>query len=122
MKQYPFLLVLAIILLFFFPGCDVGKDYTVGGQILLEDDTPLEGVEVYLDWLGYSDMKFTVHTNDAGWYSHKYDSWFTKDPIIIFPSDPAYIFSPLEYDFLTGLGGDQLELNFTAIPIEKVQM
>lgn len=118
MKQCPLLLVFAITLLFFLTVCDLSKDYTIGGQILLEDDTPVEGVEVYLDWIGYSDMQFTVLTDEAGWYSHKYDAWFTRDRIIITPSHSAYIFSPLDYDFPKGLGGDQLELNFTAIPSE----
>ena len=85
---------------------------------MLEDDTPVEGVEVYLDWIGYSDMQLTVFTDEAGWYSHKYDAWFTRDWIIITPSHSAFNFSPLDYDFPQGLGGDQLELNFTAIPIE----
>ena len=118
MKQCPLLLVTAITLLFFLTGCDLPENYTIGGQILLENDSPVEGVEVYLNWVGYSDMRFTVFTDEASWYSHKYDGWFTRDRIIITPSHSAFIFSPLDYDFSEGLGGDQLELNFTAIPIE----
>ena len=118
MKQCPMLLVFAMTLLCLFTGCDLSEDYRIGGQILLEDDTPVEGVEVYLDWVGYSDMQFTVFTDEAGWYSTKYDAWFTRDRFIITPSHPAFTFSPIDYDFPKGLGGDQLELNFTAILIE----
>jgi len=117
-KQWLSLLALAITLLFFFAGCYSSKDYSIGGQILLEDGTPVVNVEVNLDWVGYSDMQFTVFTDEAGWYSCKYDSWFTRDRIIITPSHPAFTFSPPDYDFPEGLGGDQLELDFTAMPIE----
>ena len=118
MKQCPLLLVFAITLLFFFTGCDLSEDYRIGGQILLEDNTPLEGVEVYLDWVGYSNMQLTVFSDEAGWYSYKYDAWFTRDSFIITPSHSAFTFSPLDYYFPHGLGGDQLELNFTATLIE----
>jgi hypothetical protein len=63
-------------------------------------------------------MQFSVFSDETGWYSYKYDPWFTRDWFIVTPSHPAFTFSPSEYNFPKGLGGDQLELDFTAIPIE----
>ena len=96
-----------------------GDFVTFGGQVLLQDDSPLEGVEVVFFMPDppnvHSDGKWTVLTDENGWYSdHLFTLWEDRD-FSITPSHPAYTFSPTSYSF-PGAYEDHLDLDFTAIP------
>ena len=118
MRQNQLVLSLALIFSLLMLACDLSREYTVGGTVLLENGTPVESVEVYIDWVPYSAMKLTVFTDEAGWYNYRYDEYFEEDRVIITPSHPDYVFSPSAYDFSKGLRGNQLDLDFTASPID----
>jgi hypothetical protein len=96
-----------------------GDSVTFGGQVLLQDGSPLGGVEVVFFMPDppnvNSDGTWVVLTDEAGWYSDElYTAWEERD-IITTPTHPAYVFSPQRY-FLGGAYEDHLDLDFTAIP------
>ena len=112
-----FLVVIAFII-----SCGGGglyPDVTFGGKVLLQDGTPLEGIEVTffipeppnID----SDGTWRVLTDENGWYSDWAYSSLGGSYITITPHHPDYIFSPENY-FLSKPFADNLDLNFTAIP------
>jgi len=96
-----------------------GDYVTFGGQISLEDGSPLEEVVVVFFMPDppniNSDGKWTVLTDENGWYSDGlFTLWEDRD-FSITPSHPAYIFSPTSY-FFPGAYEDHLDLDFTATP------
>ncbi len=120
-KKY-LLLVPFIILPVAIAGCWGGLpgDYvTFGGQVLLEDGSPLEGIEVVFFMPDPpnvdSDGSWSVYTDENGWYSeYLYTLWEDRD-FSITPSHPSYIFSPTSYSF-PGAYGDNRSVDFTAFP------
>jgi len=97
-----------------------GEVLTYGGKVLLQDGTPLEGIEVTfflpdppnID----SDGTWTVLTDENGWYSDWHSSIWGNRAFSITPHHPDYNFSPTHYYFNESYV-DNLDLDFTAIPI-----
>jgi hypothetical protein len=96
-----------------------GEVVTYGGLVLMEDGTPLEGVEVTFFWPNPpnvdSDGKWIVLTNEDGWYSEWHNNLFRNREFTITPFHADYDFEPPSY-YLPGSYEDNLNLNFTAIP------
>lgn len=119
MKRLPILVIFILPLVVIFCSCGSQGHYVeFGGQILLEDGSPLAGVEVEFfmpESAGiFSDGRWTVMTDESGWYQ---DKLYTIDQdFSITPSHPSYIFSPESYSF-PGVYEDHLDLDFTAFPI-----
>ena len=95
-----------------------GDAVTVGGQVLLTNGTPVEGVEMVFFMPDppnvNSDGTWTVLTDENGWYSdYLYTLWRDRD-VSITPNHPAYVFSPTGYA-LPGAYEDRLDLDFTAL-------
>ena len=100
-------------------GVDLIGDWaTLGGQILLEDGSPVEGVEiaVYFPDSFHEDKYWFEYTDKDGWYSHVRGYFNVNDDTVITPSYSGYIFSPTSYRIYEN-SGDHLDLDFTAIPI-----
>jgi hypothetical protein len=100
-------------------GFDLLDWATLGGQVLTQDGSPLEGIEVifsFPDSFPEADPMIEV-TDQDGWYIHGRGYFDGDDDTIITPSHPAYIFSPVNY-IIYGNSGDNLDLDFTAILIE----
>lgn len=97
-----------------------GEVVTFGGLVLLQDGTPLEGIEVTFFWPDppnvNSDGTWTVLTDEDGWYSDWHRTIWGDSAFTITPSHPDYVFSPTSYYF-EGSYEDNLDLDFTAIPI-----
>ena len=96
-----------------------GEVVTYGGLILVEDGTPLEGVEVTFFWPNppnvNSDGTWVVLTDEEGWYSEWHTTLWRDRDFTITPFHPGYDFMPASYSF-DGSYEDNLDLNFTAIP------
>ena len=96
-----------------------GEVVTYGGLILLEDDTPLDGVEVTFFWPNppnvNSDGTWVVLTDEDGWYSEWHTTLWRDRGFTITPFHTEYNFMPTSYSF-DGSYEDNLDLNFTAIP------
>jgi hypothetical protein len=96
-----------------------GEVVTYGGLILLQGGTPLEGVEVTFFWPNPpnvdSDGKWIVLTDEDGWYSEWHTTLWRDRDFTITPFHTDYQFIPNSYSF-EGSYGDNLDLNFTAIP------
>jgi hypothetical protein len=97
------------------------SDYvTFGGQVSLQDGSPLEGIEVEFFMPDppniNSDGKWTVLTDENGMYSDFLFTFWSDRSFSITPSHPAYIFSPTNYSF-PGAYEDHLDLDFTATPV-----
>jgi hypothetical protein len=96
-----------------------GEIVTYGGYILLQDDSPLEGVEVTFFWPDppnfESDGILTVFTDEDGRYSMELTTFSPPADFTITPSHPDYTFSPESYSF-GSVSDDHLELDFVAIP------
>ena len=96
-----------------------GEIVTYGGNILLQDDSPLEGVEVTFFWPDPpnidSDGILTVFTDEDGRYSMELTTFSPSADFTITPSHPGYDFSPESYSF-SRVTDDHLELDFVAIP------
>jgi len=118
---------LLIFIIFILPllviGCGgggPGEAVTFGGLVLLQDGTPLEGVEVTFFWHDppnvNSDGTWTVLTDEDGWYSDWHRTIWGDRAFTITPSHPGYVFSPTSY-FFEGSHEDNLNLDFIAIPI-----
>ena len=86
----------------------------------MQDNSPLEGVEVTFFWPDppnvNSDGTWTVLTDEDGWYSDWHRTIWGDRVFTITPSYRDYIFSPTSY-FFEGSYEDNLDLDFTAIPI-----
>ena len=97
-----------------------GEVVTFGGLVLLQDGTPLEGVDVTFFWPDppnvNSDGTWTVLTDKKGWYSDWHRTIWGDRAFTITPSHPGYEFSPTSY-FFEGSYEDNLDLDFIAIPI-----
>jgi hypothetical protein len=116
----PFMLLILLLAMIGCGGGLPGDFVTFGGQVLLQDGSPLEGVEVIFFMPDppnvNSDGKWTVLTDEDGWYSDGlFTLWEDRD-FTITPSHPAYIFSPTGYSF-PGAYEDHLDLDFAAIPL-----
>jgi hypothetical protein len=102
-----------LAVLFILTGCGggPGEVVTYGGLVLLEDGTPLEGVEVTFFWPNPpnvdSDGKWIVLTDEDGWYSEWHNNLFRNREFTI--TEPPSYYLPGSYE-------DNLDLNFTAIP------
>lgn len=96
-----------------------GEVVTYGGYILLEDDSPLEGIEVTFFWPDppniESDGILTVFTDEEGWYSMELTTFSPPSDFTVTPSHPDYDFSPESYSF-TRITDDQTDLDFVAAP------
>jgi hypothetical protein len=118
MKRCHLLLLFALTLVFLYMGCNSTiEPYTLGGQVLLQDFSPLEGIEVSYFWPDddvYGGGPKIIYTDIAGWYSYRYG--FPDERVTITPSSPAYIFSPTKYEFQE-VHADHLDLDFIAIPL-----
>ncbi len=113
------LCILSLLLAACTGGAGFGSWATLGGQVLLQDGSPLEGVEItiFLPDAPFPGNDTLIETTDKdGWYSHDRFYLNEKDDTIITPSDPAYVFSPPSY-LISRLDGDHLDLDFTAIPV-----
>jgi len=121
MRRLLIFIILFIPLLVIACGGGPGEVVTFGGLVLLEDSTPLEGVEVVFFWPDppniESDGTWTVLTDEDGWYSDWHTTLWGNRAFTITPSLPGYLFSPTSYS-LEGSYKDDLELDFTATPIE----
>jgi hypothetical protein len=66
-----------------------GEVVTYGGLVLMEDGTPLEGVEVTFFWPNPpnvdSDGKWIVLTDEDGWYSEWHNNLFRNREFTITP-------------------------------------
>jgi hypothetical protein len=97
-----------------------GDYVTFGGQVLLQNDSPLEGIEVVFFMPDppniNSDGFWSVFTDENGWYSDGLFTFWEDRDFTITPSHPAYIFSPTSYSF-PGAYDDHLDLDFIATPI-----
>ena len=96
------------------------SDYvTFGGQVLLQDGSPLEGIEVVFFMPDppniNSDGYWSTFTDENGWYSDGLFTFWENRDFSITPSHPSYIFSPTSYSF-PGAYEDNLEVDFTATP------
>jgi hypothetical protein len=112
------LLILSLVLVACGGGPLLGYWATLGGQVLLKDDTPLEGVEItfyFPDAINPDYDPPVVTTDRDGWYSYVCYYLNEKDDTIIEPSHSSYFFSPASY-LIREFGGDNPDLNFTAIP------
>jgi hypothetical protein len=100
-------------------GAQPGGVVFFGGHVLLEDGSPLEGVEVTFYWPDppnvNSDGTWTVLTDEDGWYSTELNSLFGNKDFTITPYHPDYDFSPIDYSFGESYE-DQLDIDFVAIP------
>ena len=100
-------------------GSGLYPDVTFGGKVLLQDGTPLEGIEMTFFIPDppniNSDGTWRVLTDENGWYSDWAYSSLGGGYITITPHHPGYTFSPDSY-FLGKPFSDNLDLNFTAIP------
>ena len=96
-----------------------GDYVTCGGHVLLQNGSPLEGIEVVFFMPDppnvNSDGKWTTYTDEDGWYEEYLFTLWEDRNFSITPSHPAYIFSPTSYSF-PGAYEDHLDLDFTALP------
>ena len=128
-RVYMILRYLCVFMVVLFGGISIiatgagggpGKIVTYGGYILLEDDSPLEGVKVTFFWPDppnvNSDGILTAYTDEDGWYSLELSTFSPHSDFTITPSDPDYNFSPVNYSFGEA-DDDHMDLDFVAIPI-----
>jgi len=117
MKRCHLLPLFALMLTFLFIECNSTDRDTLGGQVLLQDFSPLEGIEVVYHWpdcCRTGGGLLIIYTDIAGWYSYRYGMPDLR--VTITPSSPAYIFSPTKYEFQE-VHADHLDLDFIAIPL-----
>ena len=119
-KKFSYLVTILIVIASIIScGGGPGEVVTYGGLVLLEDGTPLEGVEVTFFWPNPpnvdSDGKWIVLTDEDGWYSEWHNNLFRNREFTITPFHADYAFEPPSY-YLPGSYEDNLDLNFTAIP------
>lgn len=91
---------------------------TLGGYVLLDDETPVADIEItfiWPSWLG--DWESIEVTDETGWYSLEVEGQFYENSVTITPYHPDYSFTPEEYH-LNNLYNisENLELDFIAIP------
>jgi hypothetical protein len=123
MKEVLYKLSIIISLCIGLSGCTAGggpgEVVTYGGLILLQDGTPLEGVEVTFFWPNPpnvdSDGTWIVVTDEDGWYSEWHNTLWRDRNFTITPFHQDYEFIPTSYSF-EGSYESNLDLNFTAIP------
>lgn len=119
LKAYRALSFLStVITLLLLSGCDDCSSDTmvVGGYVLLGDGTPVEYVEVTLMWPDTGSGPMVVRTDEDGWYSYEYGEFAEDDRLTVTPYHDDFDFDPTRYD-LPRVHGDQLDLDFVAIPI-----
>jgi len=96
-----------------------GEIVTYGGYVLLQDDTPLGGVEVTFFWPDppnfESDGILTAVTDEEGWFGMELSTFSPPSDFTVAPSHPDYDFSPESYSF-TKITEDHLNLDFIASP------
>ena len=106
-----------------YTGGGPGEIVTYGGYVLLQDDLPLEGVEVTFYWPDPpnfdSDGILTTVTDEEGWFSMELSTFGPPSDFKITPSHPDYDFSPVSYSF-GRIEEDHLDLDFVAIPKELI--
>ena len=101
-------------------GVDLIGDWaTLGGQILQQDGSPVEGIEIaiYFPDSFHEDKYWFEYTDKDGWYSHARGYFNVNDDTVITPSHSAYTFSPSSYTIYEN-SGDHMDLDFTAIPLK----
>jgi hypothetical protein len=110
-----------LAVLFILTGCGGGPGGVViiGGEVLLQDGSPLEGIEVTFFWPDppnvNSDGTWVVLTDENGWYSDSHPNLWGDRDFTVTPNHPSYTFSPSSYH-ISEAYEDVLDLNFTAIP------
>ena len=118
-----FLCIIAfLVVIAFITSCGGGglsPDVTFGGKVLLQDGTPLEGIEVTFFWRDppnfESDGILTAVSDEEGWYGMELSTFSPPSDFTITPSHPYYNFSPERYSF-TKVTDDHLDLDFIATP------
>jgi hypothetical protein len=94
-----------------------GDTIVLGGYILLEDDTPVEEVEVVFVWPGWlGDWEVVLLTDETGWYGYESKGQFPENSVTITPNDPNYEFSPIGYDLRDIREKNIYDLDFVAMP------
>ena len=129
-RVYMILRYLCVFMVVLFGGISIvatggggpGKVVIYGGHVLLQDDLPLDGVEVTFFWPDppnfESDGILTAFTDEGGWYSLELTTFSPPSDFTITPSDPDYVFSPENYSFRKINEDDHMDLDFIAIPID----
>jgi hypothetical protein len=122
MKEVLKWITIFVFLSIFIAGCSGGGPggvATIGGEILLEDGTPIEGIEVTFFWPDPpnvdSDGTWVVLTDENGWYSYSHPTLWGNRDFTITPKHTSYTFSPSSYN-ISEAYEDILDINFTAIP------
>lgn len=120
---YKFLYLLFILVVVAFInscGGGPGEIVTYGGKVLLQDGTPLEGIEVTFFWPNPPNIDsngiLSAVTDEDGWYSLELSTFSPPSYFSVTPSHPEYNFSPTSYSF-GKIEADNLDLNFVAIPL-----
>ncbi len=126
-RNYFILRYLCAFFVFLFGGISIigssgggpGEIVTYGGYVSLQDDLPLEGVDMTFFWPDPpnfdSDGILSTVTDEEGWYGMDLSTFGPPSDFTITPSHPDYDFSPVSYSF-ERIKGDHLDLDFVAIP------
>lgn len=121
MRRFFYWITFVVFLSFCIADCGGGPGGVViiGGEISLEDGTPLEGIEVNFFWPDppnvNSDCTWVVLTDENGWYSDSHSNLWGNRDFTVTPNHLSYTFSPSSY-YINESYEDILNLNFTAIP------
>ena len=102
-------------------GCAGSDDENISlsGYVILQDETPFEGVEIGISVIPDGD-EVTVVTDEEGWYSYEFSSedWDSSiGSAIIQPSSAGYSFDPPQYIRSNYDGGSE-NLDFVATPVD----
>lgn len=115
--HYVWPIILAVAL---GPVCGCGNDqeeHVLGGYVVLEDDTPVEGIEVVFlwpHWLG--DWEAVETTDSTGWYGYKSEGRHPENRVTVTPRYESYGFSPAYYDLRDIRDANREDLDFLATP------
>ena len=118
MKKLLLMFLVSICPLVLLVSCGGGGDTIVlGGYMLLEDNTPVEGVEVVFVWPSWlGDWEAVVQTDETGWYGYYSEGQHPEYRVTITPNDPNYEFSPSTYALSDIREKSIDDLDFVAIP------
>ena len=111
--------LLAVYAFLFILGCGGGDGDTVvlGGYVLLNDDTPVQGVDVVFLWPAFlGDWEAIEKTDDTGWYAYKSKDRHPEYSVKITPEHPDYDFIPASYNLNDIRDSSVRDLDFLAVP------